>query len=222
MNKSAIPSPKILAELLQIQRWAGGDGIKSARIFGLMHGIESVIKEENESFGISEETQRKVEEMLDDIDKGIQSTNGMDIKSRLHINHVKECDAKTIMKLCLLQNRFGPEIDKLINGQGSPFHSLNRSHLPEQDWWGALHYMELVDCTTDARKKLHPVFAATVPRVGEVVEPEAGSRMRVVEVEYHIVNVNDQLPSSFKHHYLVPYVLLEAIGDDGHDTGTGT
>jgi len=50
------------------------DGFQQ-RIFGLMHGFESVIRQESEGFGISEETQEKVEDLLDDVEAGTQSAD---------------------------------------------------------------------------------------------------------------------------------------------------
>lgn len=211
MNDSSIPSSLILAELLRIQRWAGGDSVSAGRIFGLMHGVETVVKRENASFGISESTQRKVEDVLEDVDRGKQSADGMSIKDRLRRDGVDETDAAKIMELCRLQSRFGPAIKKIVNGQGSVFSYLDNKRVPEQDWFGALHYMELVECLEDSRNKLHPIFAASVPRVGEVVYPHRGSAMRVVGVEYEIAPQSRELGLS--HHYLVPSVLLEAIPD---------
>lgn len=212
MDDSPIPIPVILAELLRIQRWAGGDSVSAGRIFGLMHGIESVIRQENESFGISEETQRKVEDLLEDVDHDRQSTDGMAIKDRLRRDDVDETDAGTVMELCRLQSRFGPAIDKLINGRGSVFSYLDRSRLPEQDWFGALHYMELIDCTEGARNKMYAVFAPTVPRVGEIVTPQKGSPMQVVGVDHVVIDQSRQ--QGLSQHYLVPHVLLKAIDDD--------
>ena len=153
LNDSSIPASVILAELLRLQRWAGGESVSAARIFGLMHGVESVVKSENASFGISEETQRKVEDVLDDVDRGKQSADGMSIKDRLRNEGVEETDAAKIMELCRLQSRFGPAIKKIVNGKGSVFSHLDNKRAPEQDWFGALHYMELVECLEDSRNK---------------------------------------------------------------------
>ncbi|MCL4202048.1 MAG: hypothetical protein KJ000_06120 [Pirellulaceae bacterium] len=212
MDESQIPLPVILAELLRIQRWAGGDSVSAERIFGLMHGIESVIGQENESFGISEETQRKVEDLLEDVDNDKQSTDGMAIKDRLRRDGVDETDAARIMELCRLQSRFGTAIDKVVNGKGSTFSYLDRSRSPEQDWFGSLHYMELVDCTDGARNKMYAVFAPTVPRVGEIVSPQKGSTMKVVGVDHVVIDQGRQ--QGLSRHYLVPHVLLEATDDD--------
>ena len=78
-----------------------------------MHGIESVIRQENESFGISEEkTYCKVEDLLENVDNDKQSTDGMAIKDRLRRDGVDETDAATIMELCRLESRFGPALEK--------------------------------------------------------------------------------------------------------------
>ncbi|QDU95176.1 hypothetical protein Pla8534_29880 [Lignipirellula cremea] len=97
---------RILAELLRLHRWAGGDSTSAARVFGLMHGFETALRQESESFGISEETQDLVEDMLDDVENGKQSADGPSIKSRLHAAGVGEVDAGAVMRLCLLQSQF--------------------------------------------------------------------------------------------------------------------
>lgn len=212
MKNSPIPAPIVLAEILRLQRWAGGDSVSAARTFGLMHGIESVIRLETESYGISEETQRKIEDILADIENDKQSTDGMSLKARFRDDGIRETDVSTVMELCRLQSRFGEAINKIIQDAGSLFSHLANSNLPEQGWFGALHYMELVDCTEGARKKLHAVFAPTVPRVGEIVMPENGSPMLVTTVEHRVVTLGRQEGQS--QHCLVPYVCLEAISDD--------
>ncbi|MCA9252042.1 MAG: hypothetical protein KDA54_13005 [Phycisphaerales bacterium] len=212
MDESQIPLPIILAELLRIQRWAGGDGVSAGRILGLMHGFESVIRQENKSFGIAEETQRKVEDLLEDVDHDKQSSDGMAIKDRLLRDGVDETNAATIMELCRLQGRFGPAIDKVVHGKGSTFGHLRQSRSPEQDWFGSLHYMELFDCTEDARKKMYAVYAPTVPRVGEIVSPQSGSTMRVIGVDHVVIDQGQQ--QGLPQHYLVPHVLLGATDVD--------
>ncbi|MCA9050049.1 MAG: hypothetical protein KDA89_15035, partial [Planctomycetaceae bacterium] len=134
------------------------------------------------------------------------------IKDRLLSDDVTETDAATIMELCRLENRFGPAIDKLSIDAASVFPGLSRPRLPEQDWYGAIHFIELVDCTEDARKQLHGVFAPTVPRLGEIVKPQNGSPMRVVGVEYEICPQDKD--KGLSHNYLIPTVLLQAIEND--------
>jgi hypothetical protein len=46
MSKPILPTERILAELLRLQPWAGGESVSAARIYGLMHGFESVIQDE--------------------------------------------------------------------------------------------------------------------------------------------------------------------------------
>ncbi len=212
MDESQVPLPIILAELLRIQRWAGGEGVSAGRIFGLMHGIESVIRQENESFGIAEETQRKVENLLEDVDRDKQSSDGTAIKDRLQRDGVDEADAATIMELCRLQGRFGPAIDKIVKGKGSTFSRLRQLRSPEQDWFGSLHYMELIDYTKDVRKKMHAVYAPAVPRVGEIVVPPGGSPMRVIRVD-HVMNDQGRQQGLLQY-ILVPHVLLKATDVD--------
>lgn len=112
-SSRSIPSPRILAELLRLQRWAGGDAVTADRIFGLMHGFETVIAEEKESFGISRETQSKVEDMLEDVERGKQSTDGYDIKQRLLEDQIDESTAAKVLELCRLQSRFTEAYEKL-------------------------------------------------------------------------------------------------------------
>jgi hypothetical protein len=215
MKDSPVPSPVILAEILRLQRWAGGDSVSAARTFGLMHGIESVIRLETESFGISEETQRKVEDILDDVENGKQSTDGMSLKDRLRDDGVRESDASTVMELCRLQSRFGEAIDKIIQNAGSVFAHLASSDLPEQGWYGALHYMELVDCSEGAPKKMHAIFAAAVPRVGEFVTPQGGSQMRVAAVEHVAITIGSR--EGLSQHCLIPHVCLLPIDKDDYE-----
>lgn len=86
------------------------------------------------------------------------------------------------------------------------------------EWFGATHYMELIDDSEGSAKKMHAVFASTVPRVGEIIAPQAGSLMRVVAVQYVAADINDspELP----HRILIPYVYLESV-DEGEDEATG-
>lgn len=217
MTDTPIPAPRLLAEILRLQRWAGGEAVSSARIFGLMHGFETVIRQECECFGISKDTQRKVEDILEDVEHGRQSTDGPRIKDRLYRDGVDETDAGLVIQLCRLQSRFPDGIEQLINGRGSIFSYLSKDRLPEQDWSGALHYMELVDCTEGARNKMYAVFAPTVPRVGEIVSPQKGSTMKVVDIDHVVISQGSH--EGISQHFLVPHVLLEAIEEDEENDG---
>jgi hypothetical protein len=199
---------KLMAEILRLQRWAGGEIVPSDRIFGLMHGFESVLNEEN-TYGISRETQDKVEDMLEDVESGRQSTDGPAIKGRLWKEKVSETDAKMVMQLCILESRFDDAIKKIISGRGSVFVSLRSKRSSEMDWFGALHYVELVDCTDGANKKMHGAFSSCVPRIGEDVEPEQGSLMRVKSVIH--VAVKKTQDSHERQVLLIPHVMLEAV-----------
>jgi hypothetical protein len=212
MNRDENLLAKLLAEVLRVQRWAGGDSVSAARIHGLMHGFESVLKQELESFGVSEDVQEKVEQILVDIESGQQATDGLAIKDRLRRDHINETDAIRVLELCRLQEHFPEEIDVLTKELGSAFPHIDRMRQPEQNWFGALHYMELVDCTEDVHKKLHAVFAASVPRIGETVTPENGTAMEVVGVEYMIISQGER--EGVLQPILVPYVYLEAIDDE--------
>lgn len=211
MGDERIPNAIMLAEVLRLQRWAGGDSVSAAHIFGLMHGFETELRQEREGFGISEDTQTKVEDMLDDVERGKQSTDGPAIKERLRQNGVEETDAHYVMQLCRLRSRFLEGVSKVVGGKGSVFLGLDRLRLPEGDWFGALHYVELLDCTEDTRTPMHAVFCPTVPRVGEIVQPQNGSSMRVVGVEHRVISQGDQ--EGISQHYLVPHVLLTPDDD---------
>lgn len=212
LNESA----RVLAELLRLHRWAGGETVSAARVFGLMHGFETVIRKEYESFGISEKMQRLVEDMLEDVDHGRQAVDGLAIKNRLQTDGVDEVVAEAVLKLCRLQGRFGDVIDQLVEAPGSVFSSMQNDREPEQNWAGALHYMELVDCTGEGNKKLHGVFAPVVPRIGEMVTPQGGSAMRVVDVEHMVVNQGDR--QGIRGHFqMIPFVYLEEATEDDDD-----
>jgi hypothetical protein len=210
--EKGIPMPQVLAEVLRLQRWAGGEHVSADRVFGLMHGFETVIRQEAESYGISEETQDKVEDLLEDVENGKQSPDGPAIKDRLWREKIDETDAVRVMELCRLQSRFTEGIESIANAPGCIFAGLSKPRLPEQDWFGALHYMELVDCSAGERAKMHSVFAPSVPRVGEIVTPQRGTAMEVVDVEHVIINQGDD--EGIKQHYLVPHVILRSIEEE--------
>ena len=115
------------------------------------------------------------------------------------------------MLLCRLESRFLDGIEKIA--QGRIFPRLLKPRQPEQDWFGALHYMELFDSTEGVHKPLHSVFAAAIPRVGEFVTPQHGSQMRVVAVEHAAIALGES--EGVSQPCLVPHVILEAIDEDG-------
>ena len=209
MDDANFAFARTLAEVLRIQRWAGGDWVPADRIFGLMHGFESVLRGERESFGITEQTQEKVEDLLEAIDRGELPADAMEIKARLRADGIDETDALRVMQLCHLQSRFTDTIGKIIEGEAVLFATLRRPRLPEQDWSGAVHYMELVDSTGGVRKKMHAVFAPAVPRVGETVTPQAGSVMEVVGVDHVVMTRGDR--EGHGHPCLVPHIILVGI-----------
>lgn len=198
---------RLLAEVLRLQHWAGGESVCASRIFGLMHGFESTWNEETESFGISREIQRKVEDLLQDVEAGKQSTDGPQIKDRLHTDGVDEMDAQRVMELCCLQSRFTDGLKLVAEGQGSIFGSVTRVESSERDWMGSLHYIELIDGTAGARTKLHAVLSPNVPRVGECITPQRGSTMKVVNVEYVMANQDGK--KGLGRPVLIPHVYLE-------------
>ena len=61
-------------------------------------------------------------------------------------------------------------------------------------------------------KPMHAVFASSVPREGEVIEPQAGSLMEVVAVHHMVSDLDPSRTPG--HRILVPYVYLEPIEED--------
>ncbi len=193
---------RLLAEILRLHRWAGGDAVSAARIFGLMHGFESVLTEE-QSPGISRETQDKVEDLLEKVEAGEQSVDIRAIKNYLRGVKVNESDAASVMQLCRLQSRFSDGVEKIAKSPGSSFAPLLRERASERNWHGALHYLELIDSDGD---KMHGTFSPCVPRIGETVCPERGSRMKVVAVE-HVAVALKKNPGP-RDVLLIPHVIL--------------
>ena len=209
MFENELQYARLLAEVLRLQRWAGGEFVPPHRIFGLMHGFESVIDQEEEAKGVSSETQESVEKLLEDVEAGKQSTDGPSVKDRLRREHIDESQAALVMRLCLLQSRFIEGVKAIASGLGSVFHSVVCHRQPESDWFGALHYVELVDSTEGAAKKMHAVFSPCVPRVGEIVEPQSGQLMEVVNVVY--VTVMQGEHAGIPQPILVPHVTLRSL-----------
>lgn len=214
MSGLRIRSAQILAEIVRLQRWAGGDAVDPSRIFGLMHGFESVISEEVASFGVSAADEEKIRDLLEAIEDGRQSPEGMHIKSQLRELKVDESTARNVMEYFWLGNEYGEALDQIANAKGS-FASFKDNRQPEDDWFGSLHYCELVDTTEGAHRKLHAVFTAAVPQVGDFVTPQNGPSMRVVSVDYVVATPDDRRGS--KQAILIPHVMLEAIEDDDRD-----
>lgn len=202
---------RLLAEILRLQRWIGGETVQVERIYGLFHGFECEIRKERESFGISDDIRDKVEDMLEDVEADRQAIDGISIKDRLRNDGIEETAALKVMTYCLLGSRFAEAIDKIASAKGSVFRSANKPNLPEQQWLGATQYMELIDCTKGARKKMHSVWAASIPREGELVTPQHGSTMVVVGVEHVIASQDEGL--SISRPILIPHILLEPIDD---------
>jgi hypothetical protein len=209
-TRNSIPASTILAEVLRLQRWAGGEAVPADRIYGLLHGFESVLDQENETYGLSRELQDRIEDILDDVENGKQSPEGMLIKQRLLHDRIDETAAAKVIRLCILQGRF-PDATGQLTAPSSHFHHLSIQSPPELQWFGSLHYLELVDCTEDAHKKLHACFAPTIPRIGEFLTPENGPRMRVVDVEWVMISQGED--EGQRQNMLVPHVYLECITD---------
>ena len=208
---------RLLAELLRLQRWTAGDSVSAERVYGLLHGFECEWKQEQESFGISDELRNKMEDVLQDVLNEKQATDGPSIKDRLHRDGIDKMDAKSIMTYCRLGSRFPDAIDQIAKGKGSIFRSVNKPQFPEREWLGAPQYMELIDCTEGQRVKMHSVFAPSLPREGELVTPQNGSTMIVVGVEHMIVSqdTNEGMP----HQRMIPAILLEPLPEGDSDGG---
>ena len=203
---------KVLGEVLLLQRWAGGTAIPADRVFGLRTGFESVLEAELEHRGISREVQDRVEDLLQEIDQETHSTSPIAIKDWLRRERIDETIAGDVMQLCRLQSRFPDVIDQIIKEPGSPFSYLRkRELLPNSQWFGSLHFVELVDASGESEKKLHGVFAPSVPRIGEFIEPQGGQLMKVVDVGHVAITMDD---SGNSYPVLVPHVYLEPIEDD--------
>lgn len=206
---------KVLAEVLMLHRWAGEGPGSLARIYGLSHGVESVIEEEKQRC-ISEGTQDKIEDMLEDVEQGKQSANGTAIKDRLRREGIDERDARVIMRLCALQGRFGEGVEKIASGGGSAFSSLLSDRSSCADWSGAIHQVELIDESENTKSFV--VSTPFIPRVGEVIETHKGSPMVVTDVSYFVLPVEDNLAGRHPQRTLQPQVMmrpLEATEESG-------
>jgi hypothetical protein len=209
---------RILGEILQLQRWAGGNAIAADRIHGLLNGFETAINEELDHFsrnGISEAQQNHVEDMLQAIDQGTASVDPQAIKTWLRTAGLDETIAAEVFQRCLLQSRFTDVINKIADHRGSQFdHLAHRSPFSVGQWLGSLHYIELVDSSGETDKKMHGVFAPCVPRIGEILTPEGGQCMQVVEVEHVVTTINtDGVAQTI----LVPHVYLEPVDQADED-----
>lgn len=212
-----IPSSLLLAELLRIQRSLAGDPISAARIFGLMHGFQSVIEEETESFGISDETQEKAEDLLDEMDKAGAVWDGMTLKHRIREVGISEEAFSKVCELCLLQSRFVNVIQALADRGDCRMVTDREAKSPIEGWFGPTIYMEIVDTSADAGKRSHAVFSSVVPRVGDTIEPRAGELMTVVEVRHIAIPMGEHESGQTSH--LTPTVFVEPTGDEEDPDG---
>ena len=126
---------------------------------------------------------------------------------------IDETVASRVIELCRLQCRFTDIISKLAEAGDVGF--VHQTRLPEQDWFGALHYMELVESTEGVNTKMHVVYAPSLPRVGEIVTPQNGPPMLVVGVDHVVASQGEG--EGVGYHTLIPHVLLEAIEEDDSD-----
>ncbi|MBX3420540.1 MAG: hypothetical protein KF752_03185 [Pirellulaceae bacterium] len=164
-----------------------------------------MLKQEADSFGISCETQRKVEDIIEDVEMGrLDADDGLAIKDRLYRDGLDDTTAGQVIHLCILQGRFSVGTKKLTSS-GSHF----ATHAPDRsmDWLGSLHYIELVDCSEITHKRLHGCYAPSVPRIGELLTPENGSTMKVVDVEWAVISQGQR--EGLRQPVLIPHVYLE-------------
>ena len=216
ISKEDLRYARTLSDILHLHRWAGGDQVDLATIFGLAHGIESVIRETlPDTRGISSETQSKIEDVLDDVDRGTQAIDAISLKNRFHRDGISEDDAINIMQLCLLQSRFTSAIKKISEGPGGTFSTIFSEKTETSNWDGAKIYMELVLETDKGRLETIPTFAPCLPRVGETIDlsdlfdKKAGEmRMKVVGIGYDAHRMKDPL-DQHPMAQLIPYVILE-------------
>ncbi|MCL2622384.1 MAG: hypothetical protein FWD31_01855, partial [Planctomycetaceae bacterium] len=167
IGKDELRYARTLSDILHLHRWAGGDQVDLAMIFGLAKGIESVIRKTlPEEDGISSETQRKIEDVLDDVDRGNQPTDSISLKNRLHREGISDTDAITIMQLCILQSRFTDAIKKISEGPGGTFSTIFSEKTETSNWDGAKIYVELILENDDGRLETIPTFTPCLPRVG--------------------------------------------------------
>ena len=214
ISKEELRYARTLSDILHLHRWAGGDQVDLATIFGLANGIESVIRETlPEENGISSETQDKIEDILVDVDKGKESTDSLFLKQRFHREGISDTDAITIMQLCILQGRFTGVIKK-ISEAGGAYSTVFMGKTKSSEWDGAKIYMELVLETGKDRLEIISTFAPCLPRVGETIDlsylfdKKAGEmRMEVVGIGYDAHRMKDPLD---KHPMaqLIPHVFL--------------
>jgi hypothetical protein len=200
---------KLLSEVLLLHRWAGGEQVSLARIHGLANNVESVLKAEERDHLITEEVQEKVEDILEDVEAGQQDTSGMAIKDRLREEDIDEMDAKTIMRQCILESRFNEGVEAIASGEGSVFSTLLDKRTRNVDWFGALHYLEIID--ESGHTKQLSVFSPCVPRIGEVIETHKGTPMIVTDVSYYVQNVEDPLDGGHPQRILVPTIMARPL-----------
>jgi hypothetical protein len=214
-HKNSLTLSRLLGELLLLQHWAGGNAVEPHRVFGLINGFESCLENELEEMhgrGISRETQERVENLLEAIDHGDESAAPTSVNDWLRREGIDKSVAAKVMQLCRLQDHLCDPIEQVVQAPGSQFTSLKRRQmLPDNQWYGALHYVELVDTSGESNKKLHAVFTPNVPRIGEYIQPEGGQKMIVVDVGYVVMTMDDRGTS---HPVLVPHVYLEPIAED--------
>ena len=202
---------KVLGEVLLLHRWAGGESVPLARLYGLAHGVESVLRQEKAKT-ISEETQEKIEDILQEVERNQLSPDGMTIEDRLRQDEIDEIDAKIIMRLCVLQSRFGEGVEKIANSEGSAFSNVLDDRSKTVDWYGALHLIELIDESGNTK----PLTVSTpfIPRIGEVVETHKGTPMIVTDVSYFVMPVKDALEGKYPQRILFPTVMMRPVEDE--------
>lgn len=211
MKPSDLKSAALLAEVLRIHRWAGSNEATAAKVFGLLHGIETVINPDDaEPMGISRETQDKFDDILDEIESTSQPANGMSLKARLRSDGIDEVDAKTLLDYYRLSGKFAEAIDMIAQADGSIYTSRTVNS-DERNWRGGLNYFEICYDLPDGTHKTIGVFSPTVPRIGETVNLRDQQAMRVVDVVYLLCD--DDEPTNGSTQYLLAHVIVEPAVD---------
>ena len=208
---------KTLSDILHLHRWMGDDQVDLATIYGLANGVESVVKESIPQC-ISRKTQDKIEDILQEVDEEKQSPEYLELKTRFHSDRISEDDARTIMRLCILQGRFTNVIKNIAESRGSLFRTVLGERTKTSDWDGAKIYMELVVDLGKQKPEMIATFAPCIPRIGETIDlcdifeedkKEAGSMwMEVVGIEYGAHRLEDPL-DNHPMAKLIPYIILK-------------
>ena len=129
-----------------------------------MHGFESVLQGEQPA-GITESTQRKVEDLLDEIDVRKTSIDWLSLKSHLREIEGDESDAALVMRLCPCRAALAM-LSRRSRVARLAVCASSAIEIGGAQWFGAIHYVELVDSTEGCIKNSMQHF----PHVSRVLE----------------------------------------------------